>query len=99
MKDKTTSTNDWREKLNELIDNNYWSYPEDERSMIFTTKKIEEFVASILLQQREKTKEECLEAVKSPIEFVKMKDWDIDSYQTGHADAVLEAITNIKKLK
>jgi len=48
------------ERLDNLIDNDYWSYGEDERSMIFTTKKIKDLFHSELEKVRQETREKYL---------------------------------------
>jgi urate oxidase len=63
MTKPTKLTEGWRKKLDELIDNDYWSYSEEERSMIVTTKKIKDFISELLEANRQQTIEECIKTI------------------------------------
>jgi len=86
--------NGWQEKLDDLIDSDYWSYPEDTRSMIFTTKKIKSFISSLLEQTREETIDSCIEAL--PKENNDMPDV---AWRAGFNQALDQSLSSLRLLK
>lgn len=57
-----------------------------------------EFIKNLIESAKAEERKRCLEACKSTIKFENMRDWDIDSYEAGHADAVISAIQAISAI-
>lgn len=96
----TKVNREWAEELDNLIDNDYWSYPEDERSMIFTTGKIKDFISNLLSQTHNNLLRELMEEMpKTPKSNGHLaQEWiDGHGYAIDQVNTLLERKLSIVK--